>query len=130
MYKILTSLLMISLVTGLVTSCYYDKEEELYADYLAQCDTSAVTFSGNVLPVLNASCVTCHSESSAPALGNGYVLESWETVREFETKFPGTLVGSLQHAAGYAPMPKNGRKLTSCTIKKLEVWIKAGMPEN
>jgi len=114
---------------GLVTliflnSCYYDTVEELYP-LPPPCDTSNITFSNEILPMINSRCTGCHS-GSAPS-GNVY-LESYDDIVTAATN--GSLLGTIRHEAGWSPMPKNGAKLDNCTISKLEIWIADGTPNN
>ena len=104
-------------------SCYYDKEEELYPGVV--CDTSAVTFTNDVLPIMNASCNGCHSTSSA--LG-GIVLDNYGSVST--QALNGKLYNSVEQINGASPMPKGGTKLDVCKINKIRIWIAAGAPNN
>ena len=45
--------LLIIPLLALLAGCYYDNEEELYANQGNNCDTTNVTFSGTVFPVIN-----------------------------------------------------------------------------
>ena len=38
------------------------------------------------------------------------------------------LVGVITHAAGFDPMPKNGNKLSDCSIAKISKWVSAWCP--
>ncbi len=104
-------------------SCYYDKEEELYP--LVVCDTSAVTFSNDILPIMNASCNGCHSTASA--LG-GIVLDNYGSVNT--QALSGNLYNSVAQINGVSPMPKGGTKLDNCKINKIRIWIAAGALNN
>jgi hypothetical protein len=42
----------------------------------------------------------------------------------------GKLLGTINHAAGFSPMPKGGAKLSSCRIATIKKWIDAGMLNN
>lgn len=85
------------------------------------CDTSAVTFSGTVLPILKNNCNGCHGGSAPSA---DIDLTTFAKVKPTVTN--GTLLGSIQHANGYSPMPQNGNKLSSCNISKIQAWVNAG----
>ena len=52
-------------------------------------------------------------------------------------RVPGTLelqanrlLGSVDHAPGYSPMPKGGAQLSACDRAKLRKWVAAGAPNN
>lgn len=57
-----------TLLLFLISSCYYDNEEELYPGSGA-CDTLGVTFSEDIMPIVNTKCAIsgCHISTG----GNG-----------------------------------------------------------
>lgn len=89
------------------------------------CDTTNISFSTDIQPILNTHCVGCHSSSFAAA---GINLDNYTGVKAVVDN--GKLYGSITHANGYSPMPKNGNKLDSCSILKVEAWINMGSPNN
>jgi hypothetical protein len=42
----------------------------------------------------------------------------------------GKLYGSMNHSAGYKPMPEGMSKLNSCNVLAIRKWIDAGMLNN
>lgn len=122
----LAHMIMMSLA---VTSCYYDNEEYLYPN-AQPCDTTNVSFSENVWPVISESCAGCHG-GNAPA-GN-IPLENYQEVvnaAQIPAGQYGSLIGVIKHAPGNSPMPQNGNKLSDCKISQIEAWIAGGMPDN
>ena len=115
--------LLIILIAG---SCYYDSEEALYPVLGSGCDTTAVTFSGEIAPMLANNCLSCHSNATAAGAGNGIRLENYSDVKSRAT----AISGSIKHTGTYSPMPKNGGKLNTCLINQFDIWIRSGMPEN
>jgi hypothetical protein len=116
---------IISFLTLTLSGCYYDIEEELYPN-AAACDTSGVTYSGTVSVLLqNNGCIGCHSASSAQ--GN-VVLATYNDVKS--NALNGKLLGAIKHSNGYSPMPKGGNKMKECDIRKIEIWINSGTPNN
>jgi uncharacterized membrane protein len=118
----------ILLITGILffSSCYYDNEEYLYGN--APCDISAVTYSVTVSNILATNCYNCHSTATGNASGGGIILDTYTKLKPYVTN--GKLVGSINHAGGFSPMPKSATKLSSCDIQKIEAWVAAGAPEN
>jgi len=109
-----------------ITGCYYDVEEELYpSGGLSGCDTSNVTFSQVIAPVINTNCVSCHSQSLAQGNVN---LEGFNNVKTYADN--GLLLAVIRHEQGVTPMPQNGNKLSDCTISKIEKWVSEGSPDN
>jgi hypothetical protein len=123
-------LITITLVALVMNSCYYDNEEELYPVAPA-CDTSNVTYSGTIVPILQDNgCITCHS-GQVPS-GN-ISLEDYDDVASSAAIDPGnygSLYGSIDHAPGNSPMPKGGGKISDCSIAQVKAWIDDGYPNN
>jgi mono/diheme cytochrome c family protein len=89
-----------------------------------------VTYSGAILPILQANCIGCHS-GAAPQ-GN-VLLEDYNSISaagQIPAGTYGSLYGVISHASGNSPMPKNGTKLPDCDILKIKKWIDAGTPDN
>jgi hypothetical protein len=120
----LLSIIALALLTG----CYYDSKEGLYPTIDDVCDTSNVTYSGDIQPMLQSSCYSCHSNANAAGSGGGIKLQDYADVKTVALN--GKLSGSINHASGYSAMPKGGAKLNSCSISKTDVWISKGAPNN
>jgi hypothetical protein len=123
--------ILIILALALLSSCYYDNEEELYPNPNGgDCDTTNVTYSGIIFPLINSTCIGCHS-GSAPQ-GN-VLLEDYTTISAAAAIPPGqygSLYGAISHDPGNSAMPKNGTQLSDCKIKQVKAWIDAGRPNN
>lgn len=120
MKRILISLSAIAIFSLIFVSCYYDNEEALYPALNNTCDTTNVTYSGTIVPMLNNSCLTCHSNAST---GGSILLNTYAEVVASAPR----LTGSIKQLAGYSPMPKNGGRLKSCTITQWDIWVRKGM---
>jgi len=107
-------------------SCYYDNEEALYPTLATSCDTSNVTFSGKIVPLLANNCLACHSNATAPSSGNNIRLENYADVIVMSTG----ISGSINHTGTYSPMPKNGGKLNVCLINQFDIWVRNGALNN
>ncbi|WP_291727540.1 c-type cytochrome [Bernardetia sp.] len=115
--------LLITLFSSIIfTACEWKSEEEEIIG--TDCDTSQVTLSGTVQPILETNCYRCHSAENAPVAGVGINLEEYESLKGFADR--GSLLGSISHASGFSPMPKGASKLADCDIKKIEAWIEKG----
>lgn len=106
------------------TGCYYDVEEELYPSGQS-CDTSAVTYSLGVEPIINSNCYVCHSAAAAQG---GVILDDYNALKGYADS--GTLLGVIRHESGFSPMPQGGSKLSNCNIAVIEKWINDGSPNN
>jgi hypothetical protein len=109
------------------SSCYYDSEEYLFPNTSSQCDTTDVTYSKSVVPIIQNSCLSCHSNSTA-ALGGNIKLEDYADVKLRADDH--RLLGSIEHQSGYSPMPQGSKKLDDCKISTVRIWVNAGAPNN
>ena len=125
--KSLTWIFLLISVIILSWSCYYDSEEYLYPKLNTSCDTTNVTFSGTVKPILQQFCYTCHSNRNF-ALGGSIKLEDYSDVKIKADD--GHLYGSIAHLSGFSPMPLGGTKLDDCNLLQIKVWIDSGSPNN
>jgi type 1 fimbria pilin len=119
--------IILILAIALIAGCYYDSEERLYPKLSSPCDDKDVTFSGTVTTILHP-CQSCHSNSTASASGSGIKLQNYSDVMIQVNN--GKLMGSVNHANGYIPMPNGGGKLPDCEIAQLQKWIDNGSPNN
>src|SRR5690348_11891037 len=99
--KKIISYSIVSLSIILLGGCYYDVAEELYPSSEIFCDTTNVTYSGKVLPLIQNNCYTCHSGASPS--GN-VSLDSYSNLKVYADN--GKLIGTISHAAGYSAMPQ------------------------
>jgi hypothetical protein len=113
------------LLMGFLQSCYYDNEEILYPD-VAECDTTNVTYTGTVAPILDSyNCISCHG-SSFPQ-GN-VVLGNYDDLKIVVDN--GRFWGAINHDDGYSPMPQNLPKMDDCDLKKIRTWMDEGAMNN
>ena len=113
---------IILLLIGFLQGCYYDNKDILNPSV---CDTTIVTYSASVNPVITAYCTGCHSGPNAPS---GITLDTYIGVKAQVTNKK--LLGVVTHSSGFVPMPQNGNKLSDCNIAKIRVWIATGAPNN
>ncbi len=106
----------------LVSSCTYNDEETLYPEV---CDTTQVTYSGVIAPLIQTRCFECHDMT---ATVSGIPLEGYDNLKTMVDA--GRLVGALRHQAGFSFMPKDQPSLPECEILKIEKWVSDGAPNN
>ena len=94
-------------------------------DMAGQCNTTNITYSGFIAPLLTTYCVGCHS-GGAPS-GN-IVLNSHAGVQTVALN--GRLIGAITWANGFQQMPRGSGKLSDCNIQKVKAWIDNGAPNN
>ena len=103
-----------------LNSCYNDNEEELYGP--VSCDVTDITYSTDVLPIINASCATtaCHA-SGGTAPGN------FNNFNELKAKVDnGTFENRVLIQKN---MPPNAQ-LSDCDLDILQAWLDNGALNN
>ena len=116
--KIVFMLPLIGLL--LLESCYRDKEDLLYGT--DNCDTTTVSFTADIMPIINNSCATvgCHVQG-----GSGVGI--FENYTQIKSKVDD---GSFeQRVVVQQDMPPSG-PLSDCQIKHIKKWINDGAPDN
>lgn len=121
-------LICLALIAALIAGCYYDSEEQLYPKPDTTCDTSGVTFSKTILPILQTNCLNCHSAAENAASGGSVNLEDFASLKQFVDG--GNFYGAITHNPLYSRMPKDGARLDTCSIAKIKIWIDKGALKN
>jgi hypothetical protein len=120
--------LIIPALAILFYACHYDNEEALFGKPSGNCDTTAVTYSANILPILQTYCYSCHSAALvAEGGGGGYNFQDFNSLHNLALS---RIIGAITDAPGYSPMPKYGNKLDSCTITIIKIWVRNGALNN
>jgi hypothetical protein len=109
-----------------LSTCYYDSEEYLFPQQ--SCDTTGVSYSGTIKPLLESYCYRCHDNSNAPQSGANIRLEDYSDVKIRVDD--GSLTGSINHESSFSPMPKGGGKLDNCSLRLFGIWTEDGAPNN
>jgi cytochrome c5 len=117
------SLPLFIIIVIFFASCYYDNQEALYPSLTNTCDTTNVTYSGTIAPIMSNNCTSCHS-GGAPA--GSISLTSYANVQTVAAS--GALMNALT-GTGVPAMPPSG-SLSACKISQVQIWIKHGMPNN
>ena len=112
-----------------LASCYNDKAELLYP--VTSCDTASVTYSGVVGQILTTNCASdggCHKAADSATSMNVCLDNVYSAQRIARDN--NRLVRVINHESGVAEMPKNRAKLDDCSIRKIEIWVEQGSPNN
>lgn len=130
-----TSLKKITLLSGILAFAFVLGCTDKKADQVTPssppstggCDTTNVTFSAVIKPIVQANCALsgCHTNASR---AGGYSYESYAGLMEVVNN--GRLLGAIRHESGYVPMPQNAPKLSDCDIEKIAHWVTIGAPNN
>ncbi len=87
------------------------------------CDTTNVTFTATIWPMMQNYCTGCHSAGSP---GGGIAITGYGDLVTLAGD--GSLMGSVRYESAYSNMPTN-QPLSECNINLLQKWIDDGFPE-
>lgn len=109
-------------------SCSYDSEDDLIdvpsTSTGSSGQGSGINYIDNVQPIMQSSCVSCHS--SPPVNGAPFALVNYNQVNQ---RANAILVSMQRQSGAPSAMPPSGR-LPQTTINIIEEWIAIGKPEN
>ncbi len=123
MRRVFQIILLISVVV-FIQSCYFDKEELLYPSGNS-CDTTNITYSETIAPIMENSCNGCHSGSDPFA---GISTDNYDDLKTIVDN--GRFWGAVSHDPQYSPMPKDRPKLSDCSLLQIQTWIVEGALDN
>ena len=123
MKRLIISLVSLVIISLFFVSCYYDNEEALYPSLNNSCDTTNVTYSAAILPILQNNCYSCHSNANS-AFGGNVQLEAYSDVVANIAR----IIPAIKQT-GSKPMPPSG-KLKDCSINQFDIWVRNGMLNN
>ena len=87
------------------------------------CDTTQITFTGTIWPMMQQYCTGCHSAANP---GGGIVIAGYNDLVALAGN--GSLMGSVRWESGFAGMPTN-RQMSACDISLLQKWIDDGLTD-
>jgi hypothetical protein len=126
--KSILSIIIATACLVFLSSCYYDKEDLLYGGANSgPCtdSTGVVSYSQKIIPMLQQYCYSCHTGGfpSGNQLMGTYAADKAMAQN-------GKLFGTMNHSAGYSPMPQGMPKMSNCQIVTIKKWIDGGMLNN
>lgn len=89
------------------------------------CDTTNVTYSATILPLMQSRCIGCHNNNTT----SGNVNLSTHAGTQVQA-LNGRLLAVVNHEPGFSPMPSGGNKLSDCEIAEIRIWVNDGAPNN
>ncbi|MFW5975012.1 MAG: hypothetical protein ACOCQ6_02280 [Bacteroidota bacterium] len=105
-------------------ACYYDNEEDLYPES-TNCDTTNITYTETIAPLMENNCNSCHNAVTPNA---NVITDNYTDLKVIAGN--GQLWGAVNHESGFSPMPKNQDKLSDCELTKIRKWLDDGAPDN
>ncbi len=96
------------------------------------CDTTNVTYTATIKPILQNYCLGCHNATSS---GGGYNLTNYAddvngNLGVQSSALNGSLSGSVHYTGTWSHMPKGGSQLPACELTKIRIWVDSGAPNN
>lgn len=88
------------------------------------CDSFSFKYSTNVKPLLDESCVSCHSTGNT----TGTTLDNYADLKTSVDN--GSFLKSIKHISGTSAMPQGQAKWDDCKIAIIEKWINDGTQNN
>ena len=123
------SLCFFLMMQVLFVSCKYEKET------VVPCDTAVVSYTVDIMPILDANCKQCHSPANAPIFGNNFNLYDHSIIATLalDGNFTyGTLLSAVKHEGGAPEMPRptGSPKISDCEINTIAAWVHQGALDN
>lgn len=116
--------ILTALFLGLITACSSDSEDDLIPIMEPDPVTpEQTTYSANIQPIMNSSCVQCHS--NPPTNGAPNSLTTYDLVRASAEN--GNLIQRMN--SENAPMPPTSGLLPKPTRDQVQKWKDDGFPE-
>jgi hypothetical protein len=104
-----------------LSSCKHEPSL-VYASPDPSCDTTDVSYSAQVKPILDANCIGCHN-SSASKNFDGYAQ-----ISAYLAGNASLFISNINYT-GPQPMPPTGR-LDTCSVRQCILWVQSGYPNN
>ena len=116
-----------ALLLALATGCTHSPGDP--APMLAPCNASAqtATYAAVISPIFDANCRECHASNVASTLGGGNAFGDYQSIKRYSAS---ALLGSIEQAPSYDPMPKGRARISACDIERIKTWMAAGEPNN
>jgi len=139
MKKIVLILLLIAGCVYSFTGCVYDKKEVTNAN---TCDTTSVSYSQTVAPIIATNCSQCHStNASSFGAGGGIALDTYASLKSCADSswlLPSIngqlnlLPASYNTLTGLpaASMPLGLPSLGTCDLNQINAWVNQGAKNN
>jgi cbb3-type cytochrome c oxidase subunit III len=116
------------LILLFVYGCTKENEEKLSNSTApTTCHTDSMSYSNNVLPIMQSYCFSCHGNGNTGGSG-GINLEGYDNLKPYVDN--GKLVGNITHAPGYVPMPFGQPKMPDCEVNQIVAWVNQGAKNN
>jgi hypothetical protein len=120
--KILLAAVVAGIFLVYLPACSKHNAVELGA---GNCDTTNVSYSMQIVSILQNNCYTCHQ---GPGASSGIDFSNYGAFKGWAES--GYVVADITAAPGHIPMPYGLPPLSGCEINTIIAWIHQGMPNN
>jgi hypothetical protein len=107
-----------------LAGCSKESADRL-AGSTSTCDTTDVSYSKQILPILQDNCYSCHQGSAA---SSGIDLSNFTILQEHVKN--GDLASAVTHTGSVTPMPYEEPMLPSCEVNTIVAWVNQGALNN
>lgn len=83
---------------------------------LYECAGLVPSYDLDIKPIIESNCIDCHAR-----------FKDLDYIRRYGDN--DKLLGGVQHAEGYKPMPKGQPKLSDSLVQVISCWVQNGMPD-
>jgi hypothetical protein len=121
--KFLLVTLVISGFVLYLSGCSKESEDKLAGN--TTCDTTNVSYSRQIVPLLQNNCYSCHGGATP---STGIRLDTYTGLQVFAAN--GFLSAAVTHSGTVTPMPYGLPQLPSCEVNTIVAWVNQGMQNN
>ena len=121
--KLINSIVIISILTIGIFACEFQNEETLFPDDFVVNQIDTVSYSLDVVPLLESQCYECHDA------GNGIVFDTYPQLLIF-VENDDLLLRVIRHEPGVPAMPLGAPMLSVSQISLIEDWVEQGALDN
>jgi hypothetical protein len=131
MKKVLFFLITSFVITTCILSCKKSSEDILSGGTV--CDTTIVSYSADIVPILQQNCYSCHGTGNTGGSG-GILLEGYSNIITYannrELSGDVSAPSGASGGPGSTGMPYGGPQLPSCELNKILAWVHQGSTNN
>ena len=121
--KFLFATLCIGAIVLYLAGCSKESADKLSGS--SPCDTVGVSYSTQIVNILQNNCYSCHSGATPPT---GIRLDTYANLKVFADN--GFLVSAVTQNGVVTPMPYGLPKLPACEVNTIVAWVNQGALNN
>lgn len=121
--KLLSITLLIGSIVLYLAGCSKESADKLSG--ASTCDTAHVSYSTQIVDILQNNCYACHSGATPPT---GIRLDTYANLKVFADN--GFFVDAVTQNGIVTPMPYGQPRLPVCEVNTIVAWVHQGAPNN